>query len=155
MDILAGNITNRYILNDVLSQGAALFHEFAEADLVAFEVPPVTRPQFGHDMLDVVQRIRNSGPDVMVVVQPSLRRKTKDLWISKWNMLSHTPFKFHQTCSCKTGNRVLGCHLTCFVGCSRAVMSEPCSEVPTLCTTSQAAIESFGGTILPLSRLCT
>ena len=84
----------------------------------------------------------------LVVIQPSLRRKAnKSLWISKWNMLSHAPFKFSQTCSCQTGNRMPGCHLTCYVGCSGKVTSGPCSEVPTLCATSHAAIESFGGTI--------
>ena len=153
-DIIVGNILNRYVLQDVLTKGAALFHEFSEADLVVFEVPPVTRPQFEHKMLDVVQKVLNSGPDVMVVVQPSLRRKTnKSLWISKWNMLSQAPFKFSQTCSCRTGNRIPGCHLTCYVGCSGKVTPGPCSEVPTLCTTSHAAIESFGGTVQHLIGL--
>ena len=44
VDGLAGNIVNRYVLHDVITSGAALFQEFSEADLVAFEVPPVTRP---------------------------------------------------------------------------------------------------------------
>ena len=104
-------------------------------------------------MLEIVQRIRSkgAGPEVLVVTQPSLRRKTnKALWISKWNLMSHIPFKFHQTCSCKTGNSVEGCHLTCYVGCSKAVDSGPCSEVPTLSTTSQAAVDSLSGTILHL-----
>ena len=153
-DAIAGNVVERYVLQDVLTNGTALFHEFSEADLVVFEVPPVTRPQFEHKMLDVVQKVLNSGPGVMVVVQPSLRRKTnKSLWISKWNMLSHAPFKFSQTCSCRTGNRIPGCHLTCYVGCSGKVTPGPCSEAPTLCTTSQAAVESFGASVQHLIGL--
>ena len=127
-DGLAGNIVNRYVLHDVITSGSALFQEFSKADLVAFEVPPVTRPQFEHRVLEIVQRIgsNGAGPEVLVVTQPSLRRKTNEaLWISKWNLMNHIPFKFHQTCSCKTGNSVEGCHSTCDVGCSKAVDSGP------------------------------
>ena len=52
---MAGNVLERYVLQDVMTKGAALFHEFSEAHLVVFEAPPVTRPQFEHNMLDVVQ----------------------------------------------------------------------------------------------------
>ena len=151
-DVIAGNLAGRYILHDVLSHGTAPLHELSEVDLVIFEAPSVSRPQFEHTMLEAVQKVRALGPDVMVVVQPSLRRKsTKALWVSKWNYLAQAPFKFCQTCSCRTGNKVAGCHLTCFVGCSSALRTEPCAEIPTLSATTQASLESFGGTICNLT----
>ena len=150
-DGIASNLVGRYLLHDVLSNEGAPLHEFSEANLVVFEVPPITKPQFEHKFLDVVQQIRALGPDVLVVVQPSLRRKSnKTLWISKWNYLQHAPFKFRQTCSCKTGNGAAGCHLVCYVGCSKAIFTTPCDEVPTLCATSKAAADSLSGTILYL-----
>ena len=115
---------------------------------MCFEAPPATRPQFEHKMFGVIQRVMRQNTPVLTIVQPSLRRKSnKALWISKWNQLQHTPFKFHQTCSCQTGNAVPGVHLTCYVGSSIPISISPCSEVPTLSTTSQASLNCFGGTI--------
>ena len=142
-DAVAGNLVGRYNLHDVLVKGAAPFQEFSKADLVVFEVPSSTRPHFERKMLEIVQKVRALGLEVMVVVQPSLRRKSnKSVWVSKWNFMSLAPFKLHQTCSCKTGD-ASGCHLTCFVGSSKAIFAEPCGEIPTLCATSQAAVDSF------------
>ena len=61
------------------------------------------------------------------------------------------PFKFDQTCSCKTGNQVPGCHLT-YVGSSREVSIYACQHVPTLSTSPQAGVESLGAT---LKHLCS
>ena len=101
-----------------------------------------------HHQLDVVQRIRSTGPEVLIIVQPSLRRKSnKTLWVHKWNRLDKAPFRFHQTCSCKHGTEVQGCHLTCLIGSSFEMHLEPCGEVPTLSATSQAACVSLGSTL--------
>ena len=75
-DIIARNLVNRYVLHDVLSKGNAPLQEFSEADLVVFEVPPVTRSQLEHRMLEIVQKIRASGPEVMVVSHPGLRHES-------------------------------------------------------------------------------
>ena len=150
-DSIAGNLVGRYLLHDIISSRDAPLHEFARAEIVVFEVPSITKPQFEHRMLEIVQKVRAIGPEVLIVIQPSLRRKSsKTLWVGKWNFLSHAPFKFHQTCSCKLSHLSPGCHLTCLVGCSTPLRVEACSAIPTLCTTSREAVVVFGRTIQTL-----
>ena len=103
----------KYILHDMLASVTAPLHELSTAHVIVLEVPPVCSYRFEHDLLGLVQKLLAFGAIVLVVVQPSLRRKSnKALWITKWNFLQHAPFKFAQTCSCKTGNTVDCCHLT-------------------------------------------
>eukprot|EP00974_Lingulodinium_polyedra_P079027 7653693-Lingulodinium_polyedra.AAC.1 len=52
---------------------------------------------------------------------------------------------FYQTCSCKTGDAVPGCHPACFVGASSAVALYSCAEIPTLNATPLAVVLSLGG----------
>ena len=92
------------------------------------------------------------GPETLVIVQPSMRRRSnKTLWVHRWNQLHQSPFKFYQTCSCQTGNAVPGCHLTCYVGASKSITLSPCSEIPTLSATPEASVVSLGGTLNYLS----
>jgi len=138
-----------------MSQTTAPLQELSTAQLVVIEAPPITVPRFEHDFLAMIQKIRTLGPEVAVIVQPSVRRKSnKTLWVLKWNNLHHAPFRFYQTCSCQTGNTVKGCHLTCLVGTSSNVRCSPCSEVPTSSATSTASVVSLGGTINYVSVLC-
>ena len=83
--------------------------ELSTAHAVVLEAPPIVTARFEHDMLSLVSKIVAQGPEVAIIVQPSLRRKSnKTLWVHRWKRLVHAPFKFRQTCSCKTGNAVPG-----------------------------------------------
>ena len=87
----------------------APMHEFSEAQAVFIEAPAITKARYEHEMLDLVTKLHNQQKEVVLIVQPSLRRKSnRTLWVQKWNTLRQAPFKFKQTCSCKTGNAVKG-----------------------------------------------
>ena len=130
-DNISANLIGRYVLHDVMSNSHVPLQEFSTADVVVFEIPPVVKPLFEHHLLDVVQRIRSTGPEVLIIVQPSLRRKSnKTLWVHKWNRLDKAPFRFHQTCSCKHDTEVQGCHLTCLICSSSEMHLEPCGGSP-------------------------
>ena len=67
--------------------------EFACNDLVAIEVPPLTRASFDSDLYRLVTKIQNLGPKVAVIVQPSMRKKTqRSLWVQYWNRSSGRPW---------------------------------------------------------------
>ena len=81
-DAIAGNVLDRYVLHDVIGQVTAPFHEFSTAHVALLEVPPTVAPLYEHKLLDVISRLRAAGPDVAVIVQPSLRRRSdKSLWV--------------------------------------------------------------------------
>ena len=143
----------RYVLHGMMARMTAPLDELSTAHAVVLEAPPNTAVRFEHDMLNLVARIQAQGPAVAIIVQPSLRRKSnKTLWVHRWNRLEHVPFKFRQTCSCKTGNAVPGCHLTCLIGASKEIDVSACAEVPTLSATAEATVTCLGGV---LSTLCT
>ena len=149
--MLAGTVMAEYILHDMLASTEAPMHELSTAHVVALEVPPVVTAKFEHDLLNFVDKLLALHVIVLAVVQPSLRRKTnKSLWVHKWRRLPQVPFKFYQTCSCKTGNRVPGCHLTYYVGSSRAISTYACEHVPTLSTSPQAGVEFWCYTQIPM-----
>ena len=146
-DKIAGHVLGPYLLHDFMADVKAPLQELTQAHAVVLEVLPVCKPKFEHDLLNLVHKILNVASALVVVVQPSVRRKSnKALWMQKWNNMSDVPFRFYQTCSCKTGDTVPGCHLTCYVGSNRSLQLAPCSEIPTICATSQASVESLGGT---------
>ena len=137
-----------------MASTSAPIHELSTAHVVALEVSPIVTAKFEHDLLNFVHKLLALNVIVLTVVQPSLRRKSnKSLWVHKWNQLPHVPFKFYQTCSCKTGNQVLGCHLTYYVGCSRSIDTYACSHVPTLSTSQQAGVVSLGASFKHLCSL--
>ena len=153
-DAIAGSVFAKYILHDMLTTVTAPMHELSSAHLVVLEIPPVVTAKFEHDLLNFVQKIIDLRLAVLAVVQPSLRRRSnKTLWVHKWNQLPQVPFKFGQTCSCKTGNHVPGCHLTYYVGCTARLNVQPCGDVPTFSTSPQASIACLGGTLNYLSAL--
>ena len=51
-------------------------HELSATHLVALEVPRVATAKFEHDLLNFAQKLLALHVPVLVVVQPSLRRKT-------------------------------------------------------------------------------
>ena len=144
----AKHVRQQYNLEQVLSSNHSILQEFSNAKVVIFEVPPVTRPRFEFRMLQTVEKLRALGLDILICVQPSLRKKSnKALWVSKWNSMPESPFKFGQTCSCQTGGTEQNCHLTCYVGSTRDTKLLPCSAVPTLCVVPQVASNAFGRTV--------
>ena len=72
---MVGNILGTYVLNDMLAHLKAPLQELTAARLVVLEVPPITEHKFEYDLRNLVYKIRNMGPEVLVVVQPSIRRK--------------------------------------------------------------------------------
>ena len=151
-DSIAGNISGRYVLHDMMRSLTAPLAELSSAHAVVLEAPPIVTQRFEHDMLDLVRKATAQCPVVAIIVQPSLRRKSnKTLWVHRWNLLHDSPFKFWQTCSCKMGNAVPGCHLTCFIGTTQTVTMSPCAEVPTYSATSQSSVLSLGVTLFTLA----
>jgi hypothetical protein len=60
--------------------------ELSSAHLVAIELPAVSLGKFEHEVLKLVTNIRNIGHDVIVFVQPSLRKRTqKSFWVHNWS----------------------------------------------------------------------
>ena len=153
-DRISANVIGRYVLHDMMAHMTAPLDELSTAHAVVLEAPPIVTARFEHDMLSLVSKIMAQGPAVAIIVQPSLRRRSnKTLWVHRWNRLEHAPFKFRQTCSCKTGNAVPGCHLTCLIGATADVDMSPCAEVPTLSATPFASVSSLGGTLYTLLRM--
>ena len=144
----------KFVLHDMLASTPAPMYKLSTAHLVVVEVPPVVTSRFERDLLNYVHKLLALNVLVLAVVQPSLRRKTNTtLWVHKWNRMAHVPFKFYQTCSCKTGDCVQGCHLTYYVGSSRHIDLHPCVDALTYSTSLQASVESLGGTIKHLCSL--
>ena len=54
---LGGALVGKHLLADVLASKGAPLQEIAAANLVAIEVPPVTKAGFEHRMLEVVQKL--------------------------------------------------------------------------------------------------
>ena len=138
-DYLAGHLHSSYVLHDMMRSVTAPLDELSTAHAVVLEAPSIAMQRFEHDMLNLTNKITSQCPNLAVIVQPSLRRKSnKTLWVSRWNRLHKAPFKFQQTCSCKLGNAVPGCHMALLIGTTKGIDMSPCAEVPTLgkvCTT--------------------
>ena len=82
--------------------------EFHSATLVALEVPPAALKGFARDVSKFVVKVRSVGPDVLAIVQPSLRKRTqRSLRVQRWNRMEGVPFGFKQTCSRKLGMKWL------------------------------------------------
>ena len=104
--MLAGHVTGKFVLYDTMASVTAPLHELSSAHAVVLEVPPVVAAGFEREFLNLVNKITALHLPILVVVQPSLRRKSnKTLWVSKWNFLPHVPFKFYQTCLPSTTQR--------------------------------------------------
>ena len=74
--MLAGSVMVKYVLHDMLASTSAPMHELSTAHVVALEVPPIVTARFEHDLLNFVQKLLALSVIVLVVMQPSLRRKT-------------------------------------------------------------------------------
>ena len=156
-DQIAGHLHSSYLLHDMMRSLTAPLDELSTAHAVVLEAPSIVAQRFEHNMLNLIVRITPQCPHLAVIVQPSLRRKSnKTLWVSRWNRLRSTPFKFRQTCSCKMGNAAPGCHLALLVGTTMDIDMSPCAEVSTLSATPETTARVLGGTLFTLaaSLLC-
>ena len=75
-DKIEGNLAGRYLLEQVLASTDAPLQEMAAADVVAMEVPPVSKTGFEHILLDVVTKLQAASLEILILVQPCLRRKS-------------------------------------------------------------------------------
>ena len=92
-DALAANMIGSYLFHELLASVKLPLDELSLAHLVAIEIPPVALKGFEHKLLHLVAKIRAIGPQVAIIVQPSLRRQTQQaLWIHRWNKLDSRPF---------------------------------------------------------------
>ena len=122
--------------------------ELSAADAVMLEAPPVAEGKYERNMLAFISRMLTQCPNVTIIVQPSLRRKSeKATWIQKWNLLQHEPFKFHQTCSCKLGNATPNCHSRYMIGSTMDFTYGACTEIPTLSAANVTVNSSLGGAL--------
>ena len=150
--MLAASLTNTYLLHTVLTSIELPLAELSVNNLVAIDAPANSHPHFEHKLLKAIAKIRNMGPHVAVIVQPSLRKKTqRSTWVYTWNQMKHTPFKYRQTCSCCLGDGSPGCHFVYFIGRSFPVALGTCAEVPTLGATPEATLLSLTTALLSLS----
>ena len=95
-DELSKQFSAKYLLAEVLASLQTPMLEFKEAKAVLIEAPAITKARYEHDMLDLVTKIHNLQTEVLLIVQPSLRRKSnRTLWVQKWNNLRKAPFKIH------------------------------------------------------------
>ena len=60
----------------MMAQMTVPLDELSTAHLAVLEVPPIAAARFEHELLRLVAKIRAQGPEVAVIVQPSLRKKS-------------------------------------------------------------------------------
>ena len=97
------------------------------------KVPPLTQHGFEHNLLRMVSKIRQVGPEVAIIVLPQERRQAQTaLWIHKWNRIDHVPFVFTKKCVCRLGCTAPGFHFTVLLGKSYGSPGDfgMCEHVP-------------------------
>ena len=131
-DGLAANIAGCYLLHELLASVKLPLDELSQAHLVAIEIPPLALKGFKHNLLHLIAKIRAIGPQVAIIVQPSLRRQTQHAqWTHRWNKLDNRPFQLIQTCSCQLGNKGQAGHFPILLGVTYTAELASCPRVPT------------------------
>ena len=148
ISMLTACVTGAYLLHSLVTNLKSPYDEFAQNHHVVIEVPPAPKALYERNLMTTVNNIKSRGPHVTILVQPSLRRQrnAQELWINKWNQTEHAPFQFKQTCSCKLGNPVPGCHFTYYIGSSYRDDFEACSDIPT----QTASVECLGKSMMKI-----
>ena len=81
-DQFEGKLCAYLVLAEALQSRHTPFAELAAADVVLLEVPPTTQRGFELQLLSVIRRLQALIADLLVVVQPSLRRTSnKASWV--------------------------------------------------------------------------
>ena len=94
--------------------------------MVFVELPPIAHLAYECKVFDTVKMLLYHGKHIILLVQPSLRKKTqRSIWAQRWNNID-TPLKFRQTCYCKLTPRATTCHFVYYIADSRKTRYEPC-----------------------------
>ena len=143
---LGKHLFGSYLFHDMVYVKSSL-PELLAASSVAIELPANVEGGYEQKILSFVDRVRSQCPRIYMIVQPSLRRRSnRSTWVSRWNQHSgFKPFLFRETCSCRVGDGVPGCHITFYIGTSSNFKLEPCDAVPTTDITVQSANDSLHG----------
>ena len=127
------NTLRTYLLHQLLASVKLPLDELACAHLAVLKVPPLTQHGFEQNLLRVVSKIRQVGPQVAILVLPQERRQAQTaLWVHKWNRINHVPFVFVKTCVCRLGSTAPGFHFTVLLGKSYGTAGDfgICEHVP-------------------------
>ena len=108
---------------------------------MATELPANVEGGYEQTVLSFAAKALKQCPRMLMIVQPSLRRRSnRSIWVARWNQHSgFKPFVFVQTCSCRVGDGVPGCHVTTCVGTIEDVKFQMCSSVPSTDISVQSA----------------
>ena len=110
------NTLRTYLLHHLLASVKLPLDELAHAHLAVLKVPPLTQQGFEHNLLRMVSKIRQVGPQVAILVFPQERRQAQTaLWVHKWNRINHIPFVFVKTCVCRLGSTATASTSPCFL----------------------------------------
>ena len=103
-DALGERLLNSHLLHDLLHVKSSL-PEISQAWLVAAELPANVEDGFEQLALSFTAKVLKQCPRMLMVVQPSLRRRSnRSIRVLRWNQHSgFKPFVFVQTCSCRVG----------------------------------------------------
>ena len=118
-EALGNRLLSSHLLHDMLHVKSTL-PELNAASLVATELPANVERGYEQYVLSFAARAMKHCPRILMIVQPSLRRRSnRSIWVTRWNQSRGIkPFEFSRTCSCLVGNGVPGCHVTMYVGTS-------------------------------------
>ena len=141
---LGPRLLSSHLLHDLLHLKSTL-PELHQAALVATELPANVESGYEQSVLAFAVRVLKQCPHLLMLVQPSLRRRSnRSIWVSRWNQTrGFKPFEFVQTCSCLVGDGVPGCHVATFVGTTENLQLESCSAVPSTDVTVQSSNDSL------------
>ena len=138
------SLLSSHLLHDMLHVKSTL-PELRAASLVAIELPANVESGYEQTVLSFTTRALKQCPRMLMVVQPSLRRRSnRSTWVTRWNQhRGFKPFLFKQTCSCLAGGGAAGCHVPTFVGTTEDVKLQGCNSVPSTDITVQSAREGL------------
>ena len=82
---LGKHLLESYLLHDMLHLKSSL-PELKAASYVAIELPANVEGGYEQIVLSFLNRVLNQCPKAVMIVQPSLRRRSnRSTWVSRWN----------------------------------------------------------------------
>ena len=85
-DRIAGHVHSSYVLHDMMRSVKAPLDELQTAHAVVLEAPSNVAHRFEHDMLNLTKKITSQCPNLAVIVQPSLRRKSNKTPLARYTL---------------------------------------------------------------------
>ena len=138
------SLLSSHLLHKMLHVKSTL-PELQAASLVAIELPANVESGYEQTVLSFTARALKQCPRMLMVVQPSLRRRSnRSTWVTRWNQhRGFKPFLFIQSCSCLAGSGAAGCHVPTYVGTTEDVKFQWCNSVPCTDISVQSAKEGL------------